>query len=81
MRAQLDQPGVKLDLIAAALQHRNRVTAYAGKTLTGVVKSTWLRGERIVTEGEFGRPAGHGDERAHPASVTVQAVDRRWRAS
>ncbi|GGN91418.1 allantoinase [Streptomyces albiflavescens] len=42
----------------AALQHRNRVTAYAGKTLSGIVKSTWLRGERIVAEGEFGEPTG-----------------------
>ena len=30
----------------AALHHRNQVTAYAGKTLHGVVRSTWLRGER-----------------------------------
>ncbi|MER5903949.1 allantoinase AllB [Streptomyces mirabilis] len=42
----------------AALQHRNRVTAYAGRTLSGVVKSTWLRGERIVSDGEFGAPRG-----------------------
>ncbi|WP_371674350.1 allantoinase AllB [Streptomyces sp. NBC_00289] len=42
----------------AALQHRNRVTAYAGKTLYGVVKSTWLRGERIVADGEFTDPKG-----------------------
>ncbi|MGX1366415.1 allantoinase [Streptomyces canus] len=42
----------------AALQHRNRVTAYAGKTLYGVVKSTWLRGERIVADGEFTTPKG-----------------------
>ncbi|RZB15696.1 allantoinase AllB [Streptomyces sp. F001] len=42
----------------AALQHRNRVTAYAGKTLSGVVKSTWLRGERIVADGEFTAPKG-----------------------
>ncbi|MFG2309924.1 allantoinase AllB [Streptomyces sp. NPDC048566] len=42
----------------AALQHRNRVTAYAGKTLHGVVKSTWLRGERIVLGGEFTEPTG-----------------------
>jgi len=42
----------------AALQHRNRVTAYAGKTLTGVVKSTWLHGERIVADGEFTDPRG-----------------------
>ncbi|MFE9996667.1 allantoinase AllB [Streptomyces avermitilis] len=42
----------------AALQHRNRVTAYAGKTLSGVVKSTWLRGERIMADGEFTEPKG-----------------------
>ncbi|MGW1627060.1 allantoinase AllB [Streptomyces sp. NPDC002172] len=42
----------------AGLQHRNRVTAYAGKTLYGVVKSTWLRGERIVSDGEFTPPQG-----------------------
>lgn len=40
------------------LQHRNRVTAYAGKTLYGVVKSTWLRGERIHARGEFDEPKG-----------------------
>ncbi|MEV6194528.1 allantoinase AllB [Streptomyces sp. NPDC051920] len=43
----------------AALQHRNRVTAYAGRTLDGVVKSTWLRGERIVVDGQFTDPKGH----------------------
>lgn len=42
----------------ATLQHRNRVTAYAGKTLSGVVRSTWLRGERIVLDGEFTEPKG-----------------------
>ncbi|MEU5281288.1 allantoinase AllB [Streptomyces asoensis] len=42
----------------ASLQHRNHVTAYAGKTLYGVVKSTWLRGERIHADGEFTAPKG-----------------------
>lgn len=42
----------------AALQHRNRVTAYAGRTLYGVVRSTWLRGERIHADGEFAAPKG-----------------------
>ncbi|TLS43795.1 allantoinase AllB [Streptomyces montanus] len=46
-----------------ALHHRNPVTAYAGRTLYGVVKSTWLRGERIVSEGEFAEPAGRLLER------------------
>jgi allantoinase len=43
----------------AALQHRNRVTAYAGRTLYGVVRSTWLRGRPIVRDGEFTEPKGH----------------------
>ncbi|MFD8914804.1 allantoinase AllB [Streptomyces sp. NPDC059575] len=42
----------------ARLQHRNPVTAYAGRTLHGVVKSTWLRGERVYTDGEFTEPRG-----------------------
>ncbi|MGW4299404.1 allantoinase AllB [Streptomyces sp. NPDC004646] len=42
----------------ARLQHRNPVTAYAGRTLHGVVKSTWLRGERVYADGEFSEPKG-----------------------
>ena len=38
----------------AALHHRNPVTAYAGRTLRGVVRSTWLRGNE-VTERPRGR--------------------------
>ncbi|MFD6321467.1 allantoinase AllB [Streptomyces sp. NPDC058442] len=40
------------------LQHRNPVTAYAGRTLYGVVKSTWLRGRRVMTDGGFTEPKG-----------------------
>ncbi|MDI3417493.1 allantoinase AllB [Streptomyces luteolus] len=47
----------------AGLQHRNKVTAYAGKTLHGVVKSTWLRGRRIHAGGEFTVPSGRLLER------------------
>ncbi|WP_398954464.1 allantoinase AllB [Streptomyces sp. GC420] len=43
----------------AGLHHRNRVTAYAGRTLHGVVRSTWLRGVRIAEHGApLGEPAG-----------------------
>ncbi|MFF2860702.1 allantoinase AllB [Streptomyces rubiginosohelvolus] len=42
----------------ARLEHRNRVTAYAGKTLQGVVTSTWLRGQRIADQGVIGEPTG-----------------------
>ncbi|MDF0375172.1 allantoinase AllB [Streptomyces sp. KA12] len=49
----------------AGLQHRNQVTAYAGKTLHGVVRSTWLRGTRIVAEGVIAEPTGRLLERNH----------------
>ncbi|MER7404897.1 allantoinase AllB [Streptomyces sp. NPDC000070] len=49
----------------ASLQHRNHVTAYAGRTLYGVVKSTWLRGQRIVADGEFTEPKGRLLTRTH----------------
>ncbi|WP_328535923.1 allantoinase AllB [Streptomyces sp. NBC_00344] len=42
----------------AALHHRNPVTAYAGKTLHGVVRSTWLRGVRIASDGTLTEPTG-----------------------
>jgi allantoinase len=47
----------------AELHHRNQVTAYAGKTLHGVVRSTWLRGERIVENGALAEPTGRLLER------------------
>ncbi|WP_328886217.1 allantoinase AllB [Streptomyces sp. NBC_00316] len=49
----------------AELFHRNQVTAYAGKTLHGVVKSTWLRGRRIAADGVFTEPTGRLLERDH----------------
>jgi len=43
----------------AALHHKNRVTPYAGRTLTGTVRQTWLRGEPIdVAAGPRGRLLG-----------------------
>ncbi|MFJ4876534.1 allantoinase AllB [Streptomyces sp. NPDC088745] len=47
----------------AHLFHRNQVTAYAGKTLHGVVKQTWLRGTRINDEGALTEPVGRLLER------------------
>ncbi|MFF3389492.1 allantoinase AllB [Streptomyces sp. NPDC002669] len=49
----------------AELLHRNRVTAYAGRTLYGVVRSTWLRGVRIAADGTVAGPTGHLLERNH----------------
>ena len=42
---------------AATLQHRNAVSAYHGRRLTGVVRRTWLRGAR-VDHPAAGEPAG-----------------------
>ncbi|MFD7697724.1 allantoinase AllB [Streptomyces sp. NPDC059805] len=51
-------PDAAFTVDPAALQHRNRVTAYAGRTLHGVVRATWLRGERVFDDGEFTEPKG-----------------------
>ena len=41
------------------LHHKNAVTPYAGRTLSGVVRSTWLRGECIATKTDIdARPRG-----------------------
>jgi allantoinase len=37
------------------LHHRNPVTPYAGKTLRGVVRTTWLRGRRVTGSEARGR--------------------------
>ncbi|MFF7196974.1 allantoinase AllB [Streptomyces sp. NPDC088197] len=48
----------------ARLHHRNPITAYAGRTLHGVVRGTWLRGERIADHGAVtGEPVGRLIER------------------
>jgi allantoinase len=39
----------------AHLQQRNRVSAYAGRRLAGVVRQTWLRGERVDPSSETRR--------------------------
>jgi allantoinase len=50
----------------AALQHRNPVTAYAGRTLHGVVRATWLRGTLIAEGGVPGPATGRMIERPAP---------------
>jgi len=39
----------------ARLHHRNPVTPYAGKILTGVVRTTWLRGRTVTGDAPEGR--------------------------
>ena len=40
------------------IEHRHKVTPYAGETLRGVVKATWLCGERIYDGEHIGEPRG-----------------------
>ena len=49
-------PDAVWDVSAAALEHRNKITAYDGAHLTGVVRSTWLRGRPVYPLGR--RPRG-----------------------
>jgi allantoinase len=42
------------------LHHRNPVTPYAGRTLTGVVRSTFLRGARVTGDDPRGQLIGRG---------------------
>ena len=49
-------PDADFAVRAEALHHRNPVTPYAGRTLTGAVRTTWLRGRVVDVAGEpFGR--------------------------
>ncbi len=47
-------PEASFTVDPATLHHRNPVTAYAGRTLTGTVRQTWLRGVQV----EGSRPTG-----------------------
>ncbi|MFD8708243.1 allantoinase AllB [Kitasatospora sp. NPDC059648] len=49
-------PDGEFSVHAGELHHRNPVTPYAGRTLTGAVRTTWLRGRAVDTGAEpFGR--------------------------
>jgi len=42
------------------LHYRHRVSPYLGEKLRGVIKATYLRGNRIFADGQFpGEPKGH----------------------
>jgi allantoinase len=52
------EPDAAVVVDADNLAHRNKVTPYAGMTLTGVVSETWLRGEQVF--GPDAEPARRG---------------------
>ncbi|WP_285555594.1 allantoinase AllB [Actinoplanes regularis] len=48
-------PDAEFVVDAHALHHRNPVTPYAGRTLRGVVRTTWLRGSQVTGDETTGR--------------------------
>jgi allantoinase len=59
-------PDASFTVDPAALQQRNPLTPYAGATLRGVVRATWLRGEPVDPQ----RPRGTLLTRVEQASMT-----------
>lgn len=59
----------------ARLHHRNPITAYTGKTLHGVVRGTWLRGERIAEDGNITGRSGLLIERKQGLSFGSRRAD------
>jgi allantoinase len=54
-------PDEEWDVDVAALQHKNPVSAYAGRHLRGVVRQTWLRGRRLdINDQPAGRLLARG---------------------
>ncbi len=51
-------PDARMVVDESIIEHRHKVTPYAGETLRGVVKATWLRGEKIYDGGHIGEPRG-----------------------
>jgi allantoinase len=49
-------PAAEFVVDPARLRHRHQLTPYAGQTLRGVVRQTWLRGEVISPDSVTGRP-------------------------
>ena len=55
-------PDERQTIDATRLQHKNPITPYAGRQLSGVVRSTWLRGARIdITDPPQGRQLTRGE--------------------
>jgi allantoinase len=47
------RPEARLSVSPVMLQHRHKLTPYAGQSLRGVVEATYLRGMKIYERGEF----------------------------
>ncbi len=48
--------GASFTVTEEHLHYRHKISPYLGETLRGVVRSTWLRGERVFADGAFPAP-------------------------
>jgi allantoinase len=46
-------PKKQFEVVGQLLHHRHKLTPYEGKTISGVVEQTFLRGRKIYDDGEF----------------------------
>lgn len=46
-------PDGRVEIAPAMIEHRHKVTPYAGEVLAGAVRSTWVRGRRVFEAGGF----------------------------
>lgn len=46
-------PDARFTVAAAQLAHKNQLTPYEGRELFGVVRETWLRGEKVFERGRW----------------------------
>jgi allantoinase len=51
-------PDATFTVESAHIHHRHKVTPYAGETLQGVVRATYVRGQQVFADGSFGEPLG-----------------------
>lgn len=51
-------PNREFRVTPEVIEHRHKLTPYAGEVLRGVVEKTFLRGEMVYDGGEFGEPRG-----------------------
>jgi allantoinase len=52
-------PGATLTVMPDRIEHRHKVTPYAGAELSGIVRATYLRGQKIYDDGaHIGMPKG-----------------------
>jgi allantoinase len=59
-------PDAKFRVEPGVLQHRHKLTPYAGRELSGVVQATFVRGKQVYDRGEF------------PAGAQGKALVRGW---